>query len=338
MKYIEVKIKTSQEHLDPLTCILMDMGIAGFAVEDPQDFQALMEKKNSYDWDYIDESLMNYESMEAGLTFYLDDTEDGRETLNQLAALFTDDAPAQEEQGSTKTQEKLGGTETQAASDDRVAPAAKMSWTVVDDSDWKDNWKEYFKPAKLTDRIVIKPSWEAYSAAKDELVIEIDPGMAFGTGTHPTTSLCIKLLEKCLETDLDSVIDVGCGSGILSIAAALLGAKDIAAVDIDPVAVEVTKENVELNGVSSKVRVYEGDLTKGLNEKAEIVVANLMADLVMMLSKDVAAHLTGKAIYISSGILIEKKQIVSAAIEACGFRILEILEEGEWCAIAASYR
>ena len=107
--------------------------------------------------------------------------------------------------------------------------------------------------------------------------------------------------------------------------------------DIDPVAVEVTKENVELNGVSSKVRVYQGDLTKGLDEQAEIVVANLMADLVMMLSKDVAAHLTGKAIYISSGILIEKKQVVGEAIEACGFRILEILEEGEWCAIAASY-
>jgi ribosomal protein L11 methyltransferase len=302
MKYIEVKMKTSQENLDPLTCILMDMGIAGFTVEDPQDFQALMEKKNSYDWDYIDESLMNYDSMEAGLTFYLDDTEEGRDTLNQLNV-----------------------------------PEVKLSWTVVDDSDWKDNWKEYFKPAKLTDRIVIKPSWEDYTAGQDELVIEIDPGMAFGTGTHPTTSLCIKLLEKYITPGVDSIIDVGCGSGILSIAAALLGAKDIAAVDIDPVAVEVTKENVELNGVSSKVRVYEGDLTKGLNERADIVVANLMADLVMMLSKDVAVHLTGKAIYISSGILIEKKQTVVEAIEACGFQIIEILEEGEWCAIAARY-
>lgn len=338
MKYIEVKIKTLQENLDPLTCILMDMGIAGFAVEDPQDFQALMEKKNSYDWDYIDESLMNYDSMEAGITFYLDDTEAGRVTLNRLKALFAGNASSlEEEQGRTETP-KQGRTETQEKLAGINAPAAMLSWTVVDDSDWKDNWKEYFKPAKLTDRIVIKPSWEDYTAGQDELVIEIDPGMAFGTGTHPTTSLCIKLLEQHITPDADSIIDVGCGSGILSIAAALLGAKDIAAVDIDPVAVEVTKENVELNGVASKVRVYEGDLTKGLNERADIVVANLMADLVMMLSKDVAAHLTGKAIYISSGILIEKKQIVAEAIEDCGFQILDILEEGEWCAIAACYR
>ena len=178
MKYIEVKIKTSQEYLDPLTCILMDMGIAGFAVEDPQDFQALMDKKNSYDWDYIDESLMNYQSMEAGITFYLDDTEEGSVMLSRLEALFAGVTPAKEEQSSaelskqksTEHQERLAGSGTQAA---------KLSWAVVDDSDWKDNWKEYFKPAKLTDRIVIKPSWEAYTAAKDELVIEIDPGMAF---------------------------------------------------------------------------------------------------------------------------------------------------------------
>lgn len=311
MKYIEVKINTSQEDLDPLTCILMDMGIAGFAVEDPQDFQMLMEKKNSYDWDYVDESLMDFSSVETGITFYLDDSEDGRNMLGRIH---------------------------EAMANYSKGRAAELRWKVVDDSDWKDNWKEFFKPAKLTDRIVIKPSWEDYAAKKDEIVIEIDPGLAFGTGTHPTTSLCIRLLEKYIEPEKDTVLDVGCGSGILSIAAALLGAKEIIAVDIDPVAVEVTKENVELNYVTPKIRVFEGDLTKGLNEKAEIVAANLMADLVIMLTGDIAAHLRGKSVYISSGILIEKKETVAAAIEACGFRILEVLEEGEWCAIAASYR
>ncbi|MEL7658736.1 MAG: 50S ribosomal protein L11 methyltransferase, partial [Bacillota bacterium] len=206
---------------------------------------------------------------------------------------------------------------------------------IVDDSDWKDNWKEYFKPAKITDRIVIKPTWEAYEAKEDEIVIEIDPGMAFGTGTHPTTSLCVKLLEKYIEPEKDTVLDVGCGSGILAIASALLGAQDILAVDIDPVAVQVSRENIELNHLSSEIQVLEGDLTKGLNRKADIVAANLMADLIILLSKDVAAHLKGKGIYISSGILIEKQAQVLEAIESCGFQILDILEEGEWCAIAA---
>ncbi len=299
MKYTEVKIYTSQEGIDPLTCVLMDMGIAGFAIEDARDFQDLMNKKNSYDWDYIDDSLMELEHVRTSITFYLEETEDNRSILEQL-------------------QEKY-----------------ELVWKPVDDSEWKDNWKEYFKPTKITDRIVIKPTWETYESQGDELVIEIDPGMAFGTGTHPTTSLCVKLLEKYIEPEKDAILDVGCGSGILSIASALLGAKNVLAVDIDPVAVTVTAENAVLNGLEYKVGVIEGDLTKGLDFRADIVVANLMADLVMMLSKDVAAHLKGKSIYISSGILIEKQEQVVAAIEACGFHILDIMEEGEWCAIAA---
>lgn len=301
MQYIEVKIFTSQEEIDPLTCILMDMGIAGFAIEDARDFRDLMNKKNTYDWDYIDESLMKLENVRTSVTFYLEESEDSRRLIRQL-------------------QEKL---------------RLEMTWKTVDDSAWKDNWKEYFKPVKITDRIVVKPTWEEYEPGADELVIEIDPGMAFGTGTHPTTSLCVKLMEKYIEGSKGAVLDVGCGSGILSIAAALLGAKNVLAVDIDPVAVEVSKENARLNRLSDKITVKEGDLTKGLNTQADIVVANLMADLVMMLSKDVAAHLKGKSIYISSGILIEKRDQVAAVIEECGFRVLEVLEEGEWCAIAA---
>lgn len=299
MKYIEIKIYTSQEGIDPLTCILMDMGIAGFAIEDARDFKELIDKKNSYDWDYIDESLMELEHVKTSVTFYLEDTAEGRSLLEQLKGQYD------------------------------------LVWKPVEDSEWKDNWKEYFKPAKITDRIVIKPTWEDYEKKENELVIEIDPGMAFGTGTHPTTSLCVRLLEKYIEPGKDEVLDVGCGSGILAIASALLGAKEILAVDIDPIAVDVSKENVELNQLSHKIRVMEGDLTKGLKMKADIVAANLMADLVMLLSRDVAAHLKGKSIYISSGILIEKQEEVVAAIEECGFRILDIMEEGEWCAIAA---
>jgi ribosomal protein L11 methyltransferase len=242
---------------------------------------------------------MELEHIKTSVTFYLEDTDESRSMLEQLRGQY-----------------------------ELVAKS-------VEDSEWKDNWKAYFKPAKITDKIVIKPTWEDYEKSDDELVIEIDPGMAFGTGTHPTTSLCVKFLERYSEPGKNDVLDVGCGSGILAIASALLGAKEVLAVDIDPVAVEVSKENVELNQLSHIIEVMEGDLTKGLRQKADIAVANLMADLVKLLSKDVAAHLKGKSIYISSGILIEKQEEVVAAIEECGFRILDILEEGEWCAIAA---
>jgi len=310
MRYLEVKIYTAPEGIDPLTLILTEMGIAGFAVEDIRDIQELMSRKNPYDWDYIDESLITAENIRNNVTLYLDDTDEGRNTLNQI-------------------REEIANADI---------GEYELVIKTIDDSEWKDKWKEYFKPTRITERIVIKPTWEEYAPESGDLVIEMDPGMAFGTGAHPTTTLCIRLLEKYIEPGSDTVLDVGCGSGILSVASALLGAESVVAVDIDPVAVEVTKENAERNGVADKIAAMEGDLTKGLSVKADIVAANLMADLVIMLSKDIVAHLSGKGIYISSGILADRKNEVTAAIEACGFRILEVLEEEEWCAVAAQRR
>lgn len=317
MRYIEAKIYTTKEGIDPLTCILMDMGIAGFAIEDAEDFKEFLNKKNPYDWDYVDEGLMKLSEVETNLTFYLDLSEESQALLDDLRM---------------KLESMKHIPDSQPESDyGRLEIITK----VVDDEEWKDNWKEYFKPSRITDRITIKPTWEEYRGEKDELIIEIDPGMAFGTGTHPTTTLCVKLLEKYIRSEQDTVLDVGCGSGILSIAAALLGAREVKAVEIDPVAVEVGRENVALNGLSEKIDVFEGDLTKGLDYQADIVVANLMADLVVLLSEDVSKHLKGKGIYISSGILIEKQGMVADAIQKSGFEILEICEQEEWCAIAA---
>jgi len=190
----------------------------------------------------------------------------------------------------------------------------------------------------VTDKIVIKPSWEEYEKEKqDDLIIEIDPGMAFGTGTHATTSLCLKLIEKYLKKG-DFVLDVGCGSGILSIASSLLGAEKTLGVDIDPIAVAISRENVELNKLSETVEIIEGDLAKGVFFKADIIAANLMADLVIMLTEDVAKHLKDNGIYISSGILLEKQFAVAEKIRSCHFEIIEILEQDDWCAIAARYR
>ena len=203
------------------------------------------------------------------------------------------------------------------------------------DEEWKDKWKEYFKTSKMTDNIVIKPTWEEYEPEENEMVIEIDPGMAFGTGTHATTRMCVKLLEKYITSEEDKVLDLGCGSGILSIAAALLGSKHVYGVDIDPNAVAASAENVEMNGLSEVIEIAYGDVTEGLGMKADIIAANLMADLIKMLSPDIAKHLEGKKIFISSGILEEKVDEVSEAVKNSGFEILEVLHEDEWCAIAA---
>ena len=324
MKYIEVKIYTTKEGIDPLTGILMDMGIAGFAIEDSNDFIEFLDKKNSYDWDYVDESLMGLATVETNITFYLENTKENGDLLNTIREniIKLKNEKFKDESGNNVNLGRL-----------------YVDANVVNDEDWKDNWKEYFKPTKITDKIVIKPSWESYKRTADnEIVIEIDPGMAFGTGTHPTTTLCIRLLEKYIEPKNDIVLDVGCGSGILAMAAALIGVKQVKALDIDPIAVKVAKENIALNNLTSLIDVTEGDLTKGLNFKADIVVANLMADLVVMLSEDVAKHLKGKSIYISSGILIEKQEMVAEAIKKFGFEIIEILEQDEWCAIVAQWK
>ena len=323
MEYLEVKVYTTTKGIDPVSGIFLAAGVEGIVVEDKNDFYELMEKKNSYDWDYVDEGLVEeLKNAETSVTAYLEKTSEGYSQLKQI----------QEEVYRLATFDACGAFE------DTVGLLGRLVVSVKDvrDEEWKDNWKEYFKPEKITDRIVIKPSWEEYQkTSEDEIVIEIDPGAAFGTGKHPTTTMCIKGLEKYIEEGRSSVLDVGCGSGILSIAAALLGAEDVLGVDIDPIAVTVSGENVEMNGLSGKIKVAEGDLTKGIDYKADIVVANLMADLVMMLSKDVKRHLKDGGYYISSGILEEKKDVVAEAIKECGFEIVEIFCENEWVAIVA---
>lgn len=306
MKYIEFTVYCDNSaQLELIEAILMSEGIEDSVVSDPRDIHDLLAKKNSYDWDYVDESVLELENERPSVTIYRDDTEEERRFLGGL---------------SEKLKESL--------------PDCTAEQKTVCDDDWKDKWKEYFKPVKVTDRLVVKPTWEEYEKADGELVIEIDPGMAFGTGTHETTSLCLELIEKYMKPG-DDVLDVGCGSGILAIAAGLLAANNVLGIEIDPVAVEIGKSNVALNGLSENVKVVYGDLTKGVDFEADLVAANLMADIVKILSKDVAKHIKPGGIYISSGILAELAGDVGSVIEKCGFEIEEVRVKGEWCAIAA---
>ena len=328
MRYIQIKIHASRQGIEAATPILLSYGVDGYSVDDPADFEGILDKKNSYDWDYVDQKLLDeHMDKRAGrepvLTAWLEDTDENKEIVQNIKIDILK-LKAEEQYHTFGADADFG--------------RLYVETETVDDEAWKDKWKENFKPVKITDRIVVKPTWEDYDAKARELVLEIDPGTAFGTGTHETTSLCMKLLEKYAAGGADeavSVIDVGCGSGILSVAAALLGCRYVLGTEIDSEAVQIARENVQLNGVDSKVKVFEADLLKNVNYKADIIVANLMHDLVMKLAPDAYRHLDAGGLFISSGILLEKRDQVAAAVEAAGFDILEIPEDGEWCAIAA---
>jgi ribosomal protein L11 methyltransferase len=210
-----------------------------------------------------------------------------------------------------------------------------VSYSRVDEQDWAEAWKEYFWPEKITDRIVVKPTWRDYAATADEIIIEIDPGMAFGTGTHPTTSLCIRMIESYLRAG-ESFLDVGTGSGILSIAAAKLGAGRIIAVDNDEMAVSVAGRNLRVNGIDEKTfTLYCGNLVEQVPQTVDVVAANILAEVILDLLPDVAAVLKSGGTFIGSGIIMEKKDAIGSALKENGFTLVQELETEGWVAIAA---
>ena len=297
MKYKEIKIYPKREELDALVEALNAAGRTDLVINDPGELEGIMRAREEHVWDYVDPEVIEDLQGNPYVCFYLQE-----------------------------------GEEDPAAMD--IAKGFDFTLTHVDDEDWLHKWEEYFMPTKISERFVVKPAWRQYEPKDGEDVITIDPGLAFGTGTHATTFLTLRLMEKYLQPG-DDVLDVGSGSGILSIGAVKLGASRIWAVDLFDDAVQSTKKNAALNGCEDKIEAFQGDLTKGLDVKADLVCANLMADLVKMLSKDVAKHLKGRGIYISSGILDEKEEDVAGAIKGAGFDILESIHADGWCAICA---
>lgn len=222
--------------------------------------------------------------------------------------------------------------------EEKFADREDLVYTIdfynYEEEDYQNSWKKYFYTQKISNRFVVKPTWREYKPQEDELVIEIDPGRAFGTGTHPTTSLCIKLMEENIKEG-DRVIDVGTGSGILMVAAEKLGASEIIGTDIDPMAVEVAEENLELNHVDrNKAKAYAGDLVSIVKEdKFDVVVANILADVLMLLLKDISKVARKDGLIIFSGIIEDKLEEMKRAITDAGLHILEVKEDKEWRAI-----
>lgn len=203
-----------------------------------------------------------------------------------------------------------------------------------DEEDYQNSWKKYLYPEKVSEKFVVKPTWREYEPEEGELVIELDPGRAFGTGSHPTTSLCLKIMEENIKPG-NSVIDVGTGSGILMIAAEKLGATGIYGTDIDELAVEATRENLELNNISSDVaKVYLGDLISVVKDKQfDVVVANILADVILLLLKDIFKVVKKDGLIIFSGIIEDKLPEIVKQVEEKGLEILEIKRDKEWRAL-----
>lgn len=228
----------------------------------------------------------------------------------------------------------------------------EISFRLVDEEDWATAWKQYFKPIRVSEKLTIKPTWEEYEPAQGESIIELDPGMAFGTGTHPTTALCLQTLESVIKGD-EEVIDVGTGSGILAIGAMKLGARRVLALDLDPVAVSSATENVRLNGLQDDVEVLESDLlgvlggkvVHAVNERdarntsvslpVDLVVANILAEIILLFIDDVFAALKPNGVYIASGIYKNKETDVEEGMIRSGFVIVEKRRDEDWIAFVA---
>lgn len=312
MNWTEVKIYTTTAGIDPLTGSMLDLGLQGFMIEDAQDFDEFLHDTTPH-WDYVDQAVMEkMKDCETCVTIYVADNPQGMEELMQVRQILAR-LKAQDPDG------KYGRLE--------------LEMKDVDEEDWSNAWKKYYHPVQVGEHLVVCPSWEAYDRKPDKVVLTLNPGMAFGTGTHDTTRLCMELLEKYI-TPQDTVLDVGCGSGILAITAALLGANKIIGCDIDEVAVKVAGENAALNGVQDRIAFHQGDLTSQVEGSFQIICANIVADVIIRLSEDAGRYLAKDGIFITSGIIDTREQDVLNALEQNGFQVIERRTSGGWVALA----
>lgn len=308
--WIEVRVITKSEALEPVSGIFYGLECKGVAIEDPEDI--LGRDQGPLTWDFADINVLEHKGEVAVVKAYFSEEDD----IEQILAYIN---------------EKI--EEIKAMGID--LGIGKVESEKMFEEDWANNWKKYYKPTKVGDKLVVKPIWEEYEAKEGELVVELDPGMAFGTGDHETTRMCMKALEKHVKAD-STVFDVGCGSGILAISAAKLGAKLAVGVDLDPVAVESAKENVTFNNVDN-IEILHGNLVEVIEGKADIVVANILAEIICILTEDVKRVLKQDGYFITSGIIHDRVEMVKTKLENSGFEVLEINTEGEWnCIVAKS--
>lgn len=310
MKWCEISIQTSHEAVELIAEIFRDLGASGVVIEDPE---LVNDYITSGKWDYTDIPIAKE-----------------TEVVVEKAYLPVNG----ELEGRIQTlQQEIKALESRGVN---TAPAV-LTTAELQDEDWSDTWKQYFHTEKPGERVVIKPTWEEYAPQGDEVVIELDPGAAFGTGTHATTSMCIRQLEKLVKPGM-TVFDVGTGSGILSIISAKLGAKNIQAVDYDDSVLKIVEENLEQNNVQDIISVAQSDLMQNVHGKAELVIANIIADIIIRLFDQLDEHLEQGGTLLTSGIIEDRIEDVLAAAEKHGYGVVERLANKGWACITFKRR
>lgn len=302
-QWIEVSIQTTHEAAELTAEIMRAAGANnGVVIEDPVLINTL---RNSGTWELCDIPEQGNTEVVTVTAYYPED----EELQPRLAQIEEEMAALEAGLGTCR----FGNTR----------------FRTVSEQDWANEWKQYFHVTHIGETLVIKPTWEEYATKAGEHIIEIDPGMAFGTGTHHTTCMCMERLEKVLRPGME-VFDVGTGSGILAIAAAKLGAETVKAVDIDATAVRVAAENIAANGLTEKINVKQGDLLQGTEGQADVIIANIIADIIIMLLEDVPGKLKNGGIFLASGIIEERQNDVAAAAAKAGLCVEAVDTKGGW--------
>ena len=305
MRYIEVLLNTPPEALEQRCEELQAMGVGGFVIENEADFRDFLEHNRQY-WDYVDEKLRAQFAGLSRIKCYLSDDAEGQALLQRI-------------------REAYGEVQTAA----------------VQDSDWENNWRQYYAPIAVGSRLLVLPEWEPVPEG-ERIALRLDPGLAFGTGSHPTTRLCLEALEDYVSPGC-RVLDLGCGSGILGIGALLLGAGACLGCDVDPKAPDVVLSNAALNGIGAeRLRALAGDiladasLRRSFGGGYQLVLANIVADVIIALAVHAKAFLAPEGVFLCSGIIDGRQEEVRAALERAGLRVLRHTQEEEWHCFAAA--
>lgn len=305
MKWIEAAVATKSEEIDAVCEQLAALGAGGMVVEDEADFQAFLANNHQY-WDYVDDELESKFRGVSRVKFYLSDDDEGRALLETI----------------------------------RTGIGREITTAYVQDSDWENNWRQYYQPIEIGEKLVVVPEW-LETPDDGRISLRLDPGLIFGTGSHATTRMCLAALEHCAAPG-KRVLDLGCGSGILGIGALLLGCDSVAGCDIDPKAPEVAEANAALNGLhADRFRVCAGDVLADAPMRAslgagyDLVLANIVSDVIIPLSGIVGEFLAPDGVFLCSGIIEGRQDEVAAALRRNGFAILEHFNEEEWhCYVA----
>ena len=311
MKWLALHIDTSPAGLEPVSNMLNDLGIDGLVIEDEGDFRQFLENNTQY-WDYVDEELDQSMSGKCRITFYVEENNEG---FTKVAAV------------------RIAMAEMKK-NHPEYAPLI-LTMDGIEDADWENNWKQFYKPMEIGERLIVIPDWEE-AETHGRVALRLNPGLTFGTGSHATTRLCLKALEKRVHSGM-KVLDLGCGSGILSIAALLLGADSAFACDIDEKAVPVAYENAALNGVGKdKYTVRAGDVTsdgklrREMGDGYDIVLANIVSDVIIALAPAVRPLMKEGGVFITSGIIDDRAEEVKGKLMENGFAIEEENQSEGW--------